>query len=689
MKMLLIHSEGLEVYKKKPATAEPQKFEKDKIELDGLILVAYVSVEDQDTYDINVIANQGADVIEDAIYQIEGFPEKIRQQNEEIQEFNLKVEKGESKGKLRKKKELILDKSKYKVDKVLVYPWAHLSKFLSNDKEAMDVCPKIAEILKDRSIDASYSPFGWYKAFKINCLGHELAEMYRDVKLYIEPEEHIANAVFKILTPEKKEIEIEYDLDGNYIFPEELSKLGYGDLKFFFDSELGKAREDLSEEPAHIKYMQKFELVDFDKNTDSGNFRWYPKGVILKEIIREYVKNKVIDFGAIIVDTPIMYSASNKKLIAQTARFPAKSYWVISGANRYLLRFAGDFLQFQMFSDMFLKPTYFPLRLYEYVQYAFRREQEGELSGLRRLRGFIMPDLHTLCKDLKSSIDEFKKQYDEVKEISDNFGLPSYITFRSTREFYEQNKEWILDLVEQEGIPALLELWEDRYYYFVLKFERNVISSGKSPKSATLGTIQIDVESSLDYIMQGDIKREKYDIKFTDDDGVVKRPIILHNSPSGAVERVVWGLLESAIRNQDKLIPGFKTWLSPIQVRILPISEKTLDYAEKLMNEVNTLGYRADLDDRNEKLGKKIRNSEIEWIPYTVIVGEKELESNTISIRQRLINQPYGENKRTTVSYNDVKLKFLLEMLKKDTEGYPKHKLPVPFRKFSTKINFR
>ncbi len=107
------------------------------------------------------------------------------------------------------------------------------------------------------------------------------------------------------------------------------------------------------------------------------------------------------------------------------------------------------------------------------------------------------------------------------------------------------------------------------------------------------------------------------------------------------------------------------------------------------MNEINNLGYRADLDDRNEKLGKKIRNSEVAWIPYTIIVGEKELESNTISIRQRLINQPYGENKSTTVSYNDVKLKFLLEMLKRDTEGYPKHKLPIPFRKFTTKINFR
>jgi len=687
MRILLIHSEGLEIYKKKPATSQPQKFEKDKLEFDGLILIAYVSVEDQDTYDIDIIANQGADVIEDSIYQIEEFPKKIREFNVEVQEINEKIKKGERKGKLRKEKELILDESKYKVDKVVVYPWAHLTKFLSNDKEAMEVCPKISNILRDRGIDASYSPFGWYKAFKINCLGHEVAEMYRDVKLYIEPKEHIESAVFKILTPKKKEIDILYDSNKNYIFPEDLRKPEYRDFEVLLDSELGKTREDIGIEPVHIKYMQKFELVDFDKNTDSGNFRWYPKGVIIKEIIREYVKNRLIDFGVIIVDTPIMYSVKNKKLTAQTARFPAKSYWVISGSNRYLLRFAGDFLQFQMFSDMVLKPSYFPLRLYEYVQYAFRREQEGELSGLRRLRGFIMPDLHTLCKDLKSSIDEFKKQYDVVKEISDAFGLPSYITFRTTQKFYEQNKRWILELVEHEGIPALLELWEDRYYYFILKFERNVIST--AGKNATLGTVQIDVESSLEYIVQDDKKRQKYNISFTDDDGEIKHPIILHNSPSGAVERVVWGLLESAIRNQDTLVPGFKTWLAPIQVRILPISEKTMEYAEKLMNELNNSGYRSDLDDRNEKLGKKIRNSEIEWIPYTVIIGEAELENNTISVRQRLINQPYGENKSTTVSYKNVKLKFLLEMLKKDTDGFPKHKLPIPFRKFSTKVLFR
>ncbi len=685
--MILIHSDGLEVYKKKPATSNPQEFKEDKIEMEGLILVAYISVEDQDTYDIDIIAKQGADVIEDAIYQIEEFPEKIHKQNEEIREINLKIEKGVKKGKARHEKELILDESKYKIDKVMVYPWAHISKFLSQDKEAMDVCPKIAEILSDRGIKASYSPFGWYKAFKINCLGHELAEMFRDVKLYIQPEEHVTTAVFKIITPDRKEVGIEFDDDKNVIVPEEFKKPEYKDFEDLLKSELGGGREDLGKEPPHIKKMQEFELADFDKNTDSGNFRWYTKGVILKEIIREYAKNKVIDFGSILVDTPIMYTVKNKKLTAQTARFPARTYWVISGDDRYLLRFASDFLQFQLASEMPLRPSYFPLRFYEYVQYAFRREQEGELSGLRRLRGFIMPDWHTLCKDLDSAVIEFKKQYNLCKEAMEDLGIPTLITFRSTKRFYEQNKEWIMDLIEMEGIPSLLELWEARYYYFVLKFERVVVSS--DGKSATLPTIQIDVESSLDYIMDGAKQRQKYDIKFTDSDGKVKHPVILHNSPTGGLERVVWGLLESTIRNQDTLVPGLKTWIAPIQVRFLPISEKEMDYAEELMEQLNKLGYRADMDDRNEKLGKKIRTSEIEWIPYVVIVGAKEMENKSISVRKRLIGEPYVDKKSTSTSFNDVKLDKLIDMLKEDTDGFPKHKLPIPFRKFSTKIIFR
>ncbi|MFX1303845.1 MAG: threonine--tRNA ligase [Promethearchaeota archaeon] len=685
MKILLIHSQNVEVIKNKEATSNPQEFADDFIKMEGLILVCFVSVEDQDTYDIELIARQGAEEIEAAILQITGFPENIRQKNEEIREHNKKIERGEIKGKPRKLLELIKNRDMYRVDKVLVYPWAHLSKFLSNEASAMEVCPKIAKFLEEKGIEAKFSPFGWYKSFKIDCLGHEVAEMYRDVKLAIKPEEQIKNSVFKIITPLGKELDINFDEDGNVLVPKEIKD---EDFNLFLKSELGSRRVDKAIEPAHIKVMKEFELVDFDPNTDAGNFRWYTKGVIMKNLIKNFVEDRLIDYGAVLIDTPIMYTVKNKKLTAQTARFPARSYWLESGKDRYLLRYASDFLLFDLFSQMNLKPEYFPLRVYEYEQYDFRREQEGELSGLRRLRGFIMPDLHTLCKTLKSSIDEFIKQYKLISDLEKDLGIKSYTIFRVTRTFYEENKDWIVNLIKTEKHPVLLELWDERYYYYILKFERNVLSAQN--RSATLATNQIDVESSLEYMVDNDgVNRQKYNISFKDIDSQVKHPIILHNSPTGGLERVLWGLIESSIRNKDKLVPGFKTWLSPIQVRIITVSDDQNEYAEKVLNILNGEEFRADFDDREETVGKKIRQSEIEWIPYTVIIGKKEQQNQTISIRKRLIGKPFGPKKLTSEQLNNVKIDKLFELLEDDTRNFPKYKLPMPFRRFSTKIYFR
>ncbi|MHA1292158.1 MAG: threonine--tRNA ligase [Promethearchaeota archaeon] len=689
MKILLIHSENVEVKKRKEATSNPQDFAEDVIKMDGLILIAFVSVEDQDTYDTDLIAKQGAKVIEEAILLITGFPEKIRQKNEEIRNYNKNIEQGKLKGKQKKLIELIAKRDKYRVDKVLVYPWAHLSKFLSQEPSAAEVCPKIAELLNEKGIEAKFSPFGWYKSFNINCLGHEVAEMYRDVKLYIQPEEHIENAQYFIITPEGKEIKVQTSKSKEI---ENISNIVDNDFYLFVKSELGSRRVDEGKEPPHIKYMKEFELVDFEPNTDAGNLRWYTKGVIMKNLIKNYLENTLIDFGAILVDTPIMYTVKSKKLTAQTARFPARTYWVESGKDRYLLRFAGDFLQFDMFSNMNLRPHYFPLRLYEWEQYDFRREQEGELTGLRRLRGFVMPDFHTLCKDLESSIEEFRAQYNLDKKVLNDLGIKSHLIFRTTQEFYNENKEWIIQLIKDEKKPALLEIWEERYYYFVLKFERGVLSAQN--KSGTLATIQIDVESTLEYMIEKDgKKRQKYNISFIDDDGTKKYPIILHNSPSGGLERILWGLIETAIRENDKNVPGFKTWLSPIQVRIITISNEQNVIAEELLEKINNRGYRADFDDRDEKIGKKIRQAEIEWIPYTIIIGKKEQENNTISIRKRLIGQEIKINNKgqkiTSEQFNGVKTEKLFEMLEIETKGFPKYKLPKPFRRFSTKIYFR
>ncbi|TFF87712.1 MAG: hypothetical protein EU549_04225, partial [Promethearchaeota archaeon] len=496
MKILMIHSKNMEFSKKAVATSHPQEFEKDKIQIEGLVLAAFISVEDQDTYDVNIIANQGAQVIINAIEQIENFPNKIKRENENIKEYNKKIKEGKISGNKKQEKQLILDENFYKIDKVVVYPWAHLSKFLSNDPVASKVCPKIAEILRKSNIDAIHSPFGWYKSFKIKCLGHELAEMYRAVNLYIQPEEHVENAEFKIVSSDGKILDLKYKRDGSIDYPQEIISDKFNDFRDFLDAEASKKEKaDLGIEPAHIKLMQDFQLLGYDPNADAGNFRWYPKGLIIKELIRKHIEDRVIDFGALPVDTPIMYNVQSKKLIAQTARFPARTYWLISGNERFLLRFAGDFLQFDMLSQMNLTTDDLPFRLYEFEQYDFRREQKGELSGLRRLRTFLMPDFHTLCEDLKAGIKEFKLQYELDKKLLSEYDLDSYIIFRTTQDFFNENKDWIIRLIKEEGKPALIELWEDRYYYFVLKFERAVLSA--SGESATLATIQIDIENSL------------------------------------------------------------------------------------------------------------------------------------------------------------------------------------------------
>ncbi|NHJ22872.1 MAG: hypothetical protein EAX91_18155, partial [Candidatus Lokiarchaeota archaeon] len=275
-----------------------------------------------------------------------------------------------------------------------------------------------------------------------------------------------------------------------------------------------------------------------------------------------------------------------------------------------------------------------------------------------------------------------------IKNLERDLGIKSFVIFRATQEYYKENKDWIIKLIKSENNPALLELWDDRYYYYILKFERNVLSA--QLKSATLATNQIDVESSLESMIDSDgVERQKYNISFQDNDGSIKHPIILHNSPTGGLERVLWGLIESSIRNKEILVPGFKTWLSPIQVRILTVGEHQNEYAERILDILNKAGFRADFDDRDEKLGKKIRQSEIEWIPYTIIIGKSEEENQTISIRKRLIGQPFGPKKSTVEQINNIKISELLEMLEEETKTFPKYKLPIPFRKFSTKIYFR
>jgi len=274
-----------------------------------------------------------------------------------------------------------------------------------------------------------------------------------------------------------------------------------------------------------------------------------------------------------------------------------------------------------------------PLRLYELTRYSFRREKSGELVGLRRLRAFSMPDCHALCKDLNQTKQEFLDRFDLSLRVLNELGIsPSEdveMAIRFTSEFYEENKNFIEELISKFGRPVLVEMWPERFFYFTLKWEFNFIDN--IGKAAALSTDQIDVENG-----------ERYNIQFVDEDNIKKFPIILHNSPSGAVERVIYALLEKAARcSKLGKVPFLPLWLTHTQVRLIPVSSTHIDFCELLFIELTKNQIRADIDDRDESVGKKIRDSETEWIYYSLVIGDNEVKSNQLVLRDRLNKSQY------------------------------------------------
>jgi threonyl-tRNA synthetase len=298
------------------------------------------------------------------------------------------------------------------------------------------------------------------------------------------------------------------------------------------------------------------------------------------------------------------------------------------------------------------------------TKYSFRREQSGELTGLRRLRAFTMPDVHAFTSDLPMAMDEFKVRFDLSLSVLNNIGIENddiEMALRTTKDFYEKNKDFMIELVKRIGKPVLLEMWDERIFYFILKYEFNFVDM--SEKASALSTDQIDIENG-----------ERYDIKFTGKDGKIKHPLILHCSPSGAIERVIYALLEKeAIKINKGQKPMLPIWLSPVQIRFIPVGSEFVKTCEHFVEEFNKkspfIHIRADIDDREESVSKKIRDAEKEWTPIIIVVGDKEKKSKKFSPRFR-IKEIGDENK--SYSINE-----LHDLIAKQTEGFPQKPLSL------------
>ena len=297
-----------------------------------------------------------------------------------------------------------------------------------------------------------------------------------------------------------------------------------------------------------------------------------------------------------------------------------------------------------------------PMKVYEMTRYSFRREQRGELTGLRRLRAFTMPDVHAFCKDLDQAKDEYKIRFKLSQDVLEGIGLERSdyeLAVRMVKDFWEENNGIVKELVKSHGKPALIEMWDERSFYYMIKWDMNFVDN--LDKASALATDQIDVENG-----------ERYDIKYMDEDGVQKHPYILHCSPSGAIERDIYALLEKAAFDMKKGIkPSLPLWLAPSQVRIIPVSSEYVELADSIREQFSRV--RVDIDNRDETVGKKIREAEKEWVPYIIVVGEKEIDAEKLGIRVR------GQKQPDQLSVPELQDKIHIE-----TSGKPYRPVPLP-----------
>ena len=300
-----------------------------------------------------------------------------------------------------------------------------------------------------------------------------------------------------------------------------------------------------------------------------------------------------------------------------------------------------------------------PLKLYELTRYSFRREKSGEVCGLRRQRAFTMPDCHAFCTDLEQAKREFKTRFNLCISVLDRIGFSKddfEIALRFTKDFYDENKEFIAELAKIYGKPLLAEVWKERFFYFMLKWDANFVDN--QDKAAALSTDQIDVENA-----------KRYDITYVDEKGEKQYPLILHCSPSGGIERCVYALLEKAYKEQQKgKLPMLPLWLSPTQVRLIPIAESFTEKVEEIAKKIASKCIRVDIDDRSSTLQKRIREAEREWVPYVIVVGQRELESGVLAVRDR---EAHGK-------VQNMKLDELIAKIAGKLEGKPFKPLPLP-----------
>ncbi len=375
----------------------------------------------------------------------------------------------------------------------------------------------------------------------------------------------------------------------------------------------------------HRKLGKELDIFTFSQRVGMGLPLWMPKGAELRSRLETFLKDVQRKAGYQQVITPHIGNVNLYKTSGHYQKYGEDSFRPITTpveGEEYFLKPMNCPHHCEIFAARPHSYKDLPIRYAEFGT-VYRYEQSGELHGLTRVRGFTQDDAHIFCTPDQVK-DEFKSVMDIVMTIFKALDFKDFITQISLRdpntpekyigsdENWEKAESAIMEVAQERGLETVVEYGEAAFYGPKMDFMvRDAIG-----RKWQLGTIQVDYNLP-----------ERFELEYTGSDNEKHRPVMIHRAPFGSMERFVAVLIEHCAGN-------FPLWLTPDQAIILPISEKYQDYAEKLLNLLNNSDIRAQIDDRSEKTGRKIRDAELKKIPYMLIVGEKEEAEGLVSVRK-------------------------------------------------------
>ena len=529
-----------------------------------------------------------------------------------------------------------------KVNKIVIYPYAHLSNNLADPVSSMSILKEMERVAKEKGIEVYRAPFGWTKKLSFSVKGHPLAEQLKEIGKGKIIEKKIEKKYF-VLTKDGNLIEA-----GKYKF-----KKGEEDFKILVEQEALGAKGKENPEPKYLKFLKKFG-IEWEEMSDLGHMRYGPLGSFILDMLAEYVSQVVfsLPFPVYFVKGTNMFNLKEKAIAEHASLFGQRMYIVNSEDRQLVLRYAACFQQFAMIKNWQLSYKNFPFGAFEIAD-SYRLEQSGELLLGFRVRKLLMPDLHVFCRDLEEAKKQFLLLHELIHSEMEKFGRKYVSLYNLTSlDFFEKNKDFFMKLIEREKYPVLICVYPPGInYYWLLNIEYHIIDD--LGRAREIGTVQMDFGNA-----------ERFGISYVDESGRKKHPIILHSAILGSLERFMYVIFDNLVKEENPVLP---LWLSPIQVRVIPVSNKYLEEARKVAIRLREKMIRADLDDREETVEKKIRDAEVSWINYIVVIGEKEIKKKILTVRER-----------KTQKIKEMSEEELINEIENETKGFPRKMINLP-----------